>query len=245
MNLNNTSGVPLYIQLSNRLQELIQDGTYKKGEKIPSEDELGTMYSVSRVTVRKALDVLVQDGVLRRSHGLGTFVANSIFIESPYAQGSFTASCKQQGVTPSTKILHMEKVEAKDKIAADMGIKKGAHVYELRRLRLANGLASIYEIDYISCEMGDKLLSENLEDASLLAVIEKKCGMRYDGVQDMFDIAYATGETAKSLDCKEDTPLLCVYQKVYSTDKKVMYVNNQYIRSDRYKYVCNSVKGVR
>ena len=242
MYLDNKSSVPLYYQLCNHLQKLIQGGIYHTGERIPSEADLCTQYAVSRVTVRKALDVLVQDGVLTRRHGLGTFVASPVFIESPYAQGSFAASCRQQGVTPSTQILFKAETPAKEQIAADMGIENGAPIYELHRLRLANGLASIYEIDYIRTAMQPCLERENLEDISLLTVIQQKSGLQYDGVEDMIDIAYATEEIAAALDCEVNAPLLCVYQKVYASCGSVMYINCQYIRSDRYKYVCSSVK---
>ena len=80
------------------------------------------------------------------------------------------------------------------------------------------------------------------KDISLLTVIQQKSGLQYDGVEDMIDIAYATEEIAAALDCEVNAPLLCVYQKVYASCGSVMYINCQYIRSDRYKYVCSSVK---
>lgn len=242
MQLDNLSSIPLYHQLCNQLRKLIENEVYGAGRRIPSESDLSRDYSVSRVTVRKAIDILIDEGVLVRRHGLGTFVTSPVFIESPYARGSFAASCRQQGVEPSTKILFSADRPADGRISADMNLSDGAAVFEIHRLRLANGLASIYEIDYLPSEMGAYLEGVHLEDISLLAAVQEGSGLQYDGVEDMIDVENAAPEIAAALGCEVRAPLLRIYQKVMSSSGTVMYINYQYIRSDRYKYVCSSLR---
>lgn len=242
MILNKDSSLPLYQQLADLLREQIRAGVYSAGSRIPSEDELGRNHSISRVTVRKAIDLLVEDGTLIRSHGLGTFVAAPVFVESPNAQGSFAASCFQRGVTPSTRLLSKGLLPAAEEIAEDLGLAAGAPVYELHRLRLANGVASIYEIDYLCAEKHAYLSGAKLENTSLLELIRRETGRAFNGVEDRIDIAFAEEKVAASLECKPGTPLLSVYQKVFAADAGLLYINRQYIRSDLYKYVYSTVR---
>ena len=108
--LNSDIAIPLYQQLYDLLLDQIRSGVYPPGSKIPSEEELCKTYDLSRVTVRNALGRLVDDNILVKRHGKGTFVATPVFTESAYANGSFTKSCEQMGATPSTGNLPSTKV---------------------------------------------------------------------------------------------------------------------------------------
>ena len=90
--LNSDIAIPLYQQLYDLLLDQIRSGVYPPGSKIPSEEELCKTYDLSRVTVRNALGRLVDDNILVKRHGKGTFVATPVFTESAYANGSFTKS---------------------------------------------------------------------------------------------------------------------------------------------------------
>ena len=103
--LNSDIAIPLYQQLYDLLLDQIRSGVYPSGSKIPSEEELCKTYDLSRVTVRNALGRLVDDNILVKRHGKGTFVATPVFTESAYANGSFTKSCEQMGATPSTQVV--------------------------------------------------------------------------------------------------------------------------------------------
>ena len=91
--LDSRSATPLYQQLYDVLKTAIQEGVYKSGEQIPAEDRLREIYGISRVTVRKALEQLTEDGILVKRHGKGTFVSEVDYVENFESGGSFTESC--------------------------------------------------------------------------------------------------------------------------------------------------------
>lgn len=239
------SGIPLYRQMADSLRSQITSGKYTAGQKIPAEAELGECYGVSRVTVRKAIELLIREGLVKRQQGLGTYVATRVFVESPNAGGSFAASCRLRGVEPHTKLLHRELHPAGEALGADLGLAADAPVFELHRLRLAGNVACIYEVDYLAAEQHPYIASAKLEDASLLELIRRETDFVNAGVEDLIDITPADDRTAQQLECRHGTPLLSVYQKIYASNDSILYVNRQFIRSDRYKYVYSNRSAFR
>jgi GntR family transcriptional regulator len=214
-------------------------GTYWPGDKIPAESTLCARYGVSRVTVRSAIQKLVDDGVLVKSHGRGTFVAVPAFIESMDAKGSFTESCLKMNVVPNTRVISFNIVIPRKEIAECLN-SGNDNIICLKRLRLIDGIAVIFEEDYFGMEY-EFLFKENIDNVSLFSLIQKKTGIAPKKFEDYFDISAANHEHAAHLECAEGYPLLRVRQTVKTEDMKVMYFNEQFIRSDRYKYaICSS-----
>ena len=89
---------------------------YKPGDKIPSEPQLVNTYNISRVTVRNAIQQLVNDGVLIKKHGKGTFVKSAVYTEGFFSGGSFTETCLQMKATPYTHIISIDKEKADEQI---------------------------------------------------------------------------------------------------------------------------------
>lgn len=237
--IQHDSVVPLYQQLCELLREEIENGVYQVGDQIPSEDKLSSQYNLSRVTVRNALNHLVEDNILVRIHGKGTFVSTSIQVESVFAGGSFTKSCLQMGVTPRTQLLGVEELPADKNVSRHLLLAEGETILRIRRVRLVDETPVIYELDYLPMALA-ALRWEDLEHSSLLELIHSLTGKRADSFEDVIDIKYADKECAASLGCKVSTPFLWVGQTVFSEDR-IVYYNEQFIRSDRYKYSIKSV----
>ena len=133
--LNTDSYSPLYKQLMQKLRSDIQNGVYPVHSRIPSEQELCDTYQVSRVTVRKALAELTQEGLLNRHQGKGTFVKE----RTPQKQNfSVITSCstliRSQDMTPSKKILFEGLVPCSAEIAQRLGLAEGDPVLEYTRV---------------------------------------------------------------------------------------------------------------
>ena len=96
---------PIYIKIHNQLRENIEDGKWKVGEKIPAERELAGQFNVSRMTLRQAIQELVDEGILERRVGSGTFVANRKVQERMSGVTSFTDLMKSLGKVPSSTRL--------------------------------------------------------------------------------------------------------------------------------------------
>jgi DNA-binding GntR family transcriptional regulator len=108
------------------------------GERLPSERELAGRWGVARMTLRKAIERLIEEGRLERRHGSGTYTA-----QAPYARlfglSSFTEDMRQRGLTPSSKVLRLRKVRASADTASRLQIPVGEDVLRFTRLRLADG----------------------------------------------------------------------------------------------------------
>lgn len=122
--LDPQSIVPLYKQLKDLLLQEIKEGIYKANQKIPTELELSEKYQISRMTVRKALAELVEEGVLAKKQGKGTFVQEEKMTEDLSSPNSFTNLCKRNGKVPGGKTLKMHTSGGKRQRSAAVKIRK-------------------------------------------------------------------------------------------------------------------------
>lgn len=227
---------PLYHKLALELSNQIERGVYKTGDMIPSENSLTKLYGVSRVTVRKALAHLVDEEILTKRKGVGTFVSHPIFVESIAANGSFSLSCAQRGSTPSTRIISQGVQWASKKVATALDLSEGDSVFRVDRLRLVDGIPAILESDFFP-ESLSFLEHENLTIRPILDVISDGCGRVGRRHFDVFEVRYLTRSQAGILDCMASSAVLGVSQTVFDEKDEPLYFDDQLIRSDIYKYV--------
>lgn len=230
---------PLYQQLCDTLKEQIKSGLYKEGDKIPSEDQLSKLYEISRITVRNALQHLVDENVLIKKKGKGTFVATSVRVESMSAGNSFTKSCLQINAVPSTKVISQSKEPAEKKVATILDLEAEEKIICIKRLRLIDDIPAIFEVDYFH-QSFDFLLQNDFSGTPLLEVIFRNTGIKAARIEDIYEVKHATKEHVKYLKCTISTPLLRVSQTIFKEDGQKLYYNEQYICSDRYKYATRS-----
>lgn len=235
------SAVTLQEQLYNELANQIKSGKFKPGDRIPPELQLSEMYNISRVTVRNAIQQLVEENILIKKHGKGTFVKTPIHTEEVFSGGSFTDTCLRMNAKPSTNIIEC-KLREGDKNIIDKFQTSSTKFIEIKRVRLVDEVPCIIEIDYFPSEY-DFLLNNNLEQLSLLNLVSSKLGIVPTKFEDHFQISFANKEYAKLLNCTIGTPLLEVTQSVIANDDTIIYINKQYILTSKYIYVVRSSKG--
>lgn len=235
--LNTESSIPLYKQLYNLLTEQISKGLLKPGDKIPSEGQLVELYNISRVTVRAAIEMMVKEGILIKRHGKGTYVAMPIFVESK-AGGSFTKSCLQNNVVPHTEVLSVDTVSCPSEAARYLQVEEGTPVHRICRVRYTDQIPVIFEVDYFR-KSDDYILHGDFENMLMSDIIFSHTGLNVQQFEDVFDINIASKEQAKMLKCPTGTPLLTVHQIVMTTNRQILYYNEQNILTDRYKYAVN------
>jgi GntR family transcriptional regulator len=226
---------PLYKQLYQVILNDIKNGAFHPGDKLPNEDTLQEKFGVSRITVRKALQVLVEDEILIRIQGRGTFVTEGRFSETIFSSGSFTDICLRMNVTPSTHILSRELQEAKQRIAKKLLIEAGEKIIYIQRLRYLDGVPCILEYDYCPMTLSF-LLDVEIENKSMFGIIKEKLGLLPAVFEDHFEVHYATKDEAKLLECEAGAALLRVNQIISKKGSGILYYNEQLIRSDRYQY---------
>lgn len=237
----NSGPLTLQEQLYRYLRGRIANGTYQPGDRLPSENQLIAEQHVSRVTVRAALAQLVDEGIVVKRQGKGTFVKPAFYHEDNTDTGSFSEACHQLGIEPSTKVISIARSEASDDVARLLADDGGtAHeIIELTRIRLADGIPCIIEIDYLPGSF-DFLMGCDLSDASLIRLIRKHAGIAVARFDDYFYAVRASRQQSDLLDVASGTPLLKIDERCQDERGNIVYVNYQFIVTDRYVHSAKS-----
>jgi GntR family transcriptional regulator len=222
---------PKHAQLSDALAEL---STRELGPDaaIPSERELMTTYHVSRATVRRAIESLVADGLLRRIHGKGTFVARPR-LESRLHLMSFSQEMRRRGLTPSTALLGVEADIPPAEVAADLELDGDALAWRLDRVRLADGQPIALENGWYPHAALPGLDRQDL-GGSLYEVFEQSYGLGIDAAEQTLWGEAADSVTARRLDAPLHTPLLVFRRVSRAAGRPLEHVVSRY-RGDRYQ----------
>lgn len=136
--LDRTSPVPLYFQVATKLQQLIEDGDMPVGGRLENEVELADRLGVSRPTMRRAIQYLVERGMLVRKRGVGTQIVHPK-VRRPVELSSLYDDLAKSGQEPRTEIRTFERMPAPDHVAEALGVPEGTEVTWLERLRYAGG----------------------------------------------------------------------------------------------------------
>lgn len=218
---------PKHAQLRDRLAELATELGPDAG--IPSERELMARFEVSRATVRRAIEALIVDGLLRRVHGKGTFVARPR-LESRLHLASFSQDMRRRGLEPSTRLLTIESATPPTEVAAWFGEDTS---WRLDRLRLADGQPIALEHSWYSSTLLPGLDSHDL-GGSLYAILTDEYGVAIDSAEQTVWGERAKGSTADLLAAPAHTPLLVFSRFSTSLDRPVEHAVSRY-RGDRYQ----------
>ena len=231
--LEKKSQSPLYQQLMTRLKNDIMAGVYPAGARIPSEQLLCETYGVSRVTVRKAMLDLVQEGMLVRRQGKGTFVADERIQRDLQHVTSFSAACRQMGHTASARLISAELVEATSEDAEKLGVLPDSQVVEICRLRLCDDEPVMMEINRFP-ERYAFLLSEKAEES--LYVILAAHGVKPASAVHDISLGHATPLVSKHLGCNQGDALLLLDEQVLDQHGEPLHLSRQWIRGDKYTF---------
>ena len=225
--IDKSSAIPVYYQLKEEIKEKISQGVWTKGECIDSERELSENYGVSRMTVRQALGELVQEGILIREKGKGTFVCEKKVKQQDMM--SFSEIVKNAGKDLETVVLEFEVIDILDSLK---GIFKENKLYKINRLRIVDKEIVANEIVYIPVNYINGIKEEELK-YSLHKILENK-GYLVERAESSI-VAVIMDKDLKSLfKLDKDVPLLKSNSTVYDIDNKVLYVEDAIYRSDKY-----------
>ncbi|MCL6572435.1 MAG: GntR family transcriptional regulator [Bacillus sp. (in: Bacteria)] len=234
--INKNSPIPLYYQLEEYIKALIEKGELKKGEALPAEREYAEKYQISRMTVRQAFTHLVNEGYLHRLQGKGTFVAERKIEQILKRLSSFTEDMEARGLTPGSKLIQFDIIPATSQIANQLSIQVDIPVYEIKRIRLADGLPMALETNYISANLIQGL-TEAIVNQSLYAHIEGQLNLRIDTAQQVIESAIASKIEAEYLNINTGAPVMLIQQSTYLQDGTPVEFVNSVFRADRYKFI--------
>ncbi len=230
--LRTDSASPLYRQLMSRIRADIASGMYPVHSKIPSEAELGSAYQVSRVTVRKALAELTQEGLLRRMQGKGTFVCAPRLRTNLRDVTSFHEACRMMGCTPGTRVISSQVIHADEERRELLGLSDDQAV-EIIRLRTADDEPVMLEVNCFSMKY-EYLLHEDMT-GSLYHLLSRQGIEAANGVHEI-SLCHATPQQAKLLGVEIGTALLQLDQVIFDQHGAPLHTSHQVIRGDRFTF---------
>lgn len=225
----------LYVQLYEILKGKIESGEWAIDSQIPTEDELCKTYEISKATVRLAIAELARQGYLKRQQGKGTFVCKRIIPEGISMLTSFKENMLEAGINFTTKVLAQTVMMPTDDIDLKLDIHDDTHVIYIKRLRLVDNEPVLLQETYIPHYMCPSLLDEDLENDSLLELLEKKYGIKITKVKDYIGIAYLNAEEGKLLGLPESSDALLLEQLFYSGETQIQYTRS-IKRPDRFRF---------
>jgi GntR family transcriptional regulator len=227
---------PLYQQLRRALRGAIEDNRLEVDRALPPERDLATEFGVSRITVRKALDALVSEGLLTRRRGAGTFVAprHDARVEKSFsALSSFSEDMISRGRRPESAWLSRASGAVTPEESLTLGLSPGSLVYRFNRIRYADGEPMALEYSTIA---GFCLPDEMAVEASLYEALDRHSSRPARALQRLRAVLF-TGEQAKLLGVPAGSPGLFIERRGFLKDGRPMEVTQSYYRGDAYDFV--------
>ena len=221
-------------EIRDQVLELIEN--LEVGDAIPSERQLGLDLSVSRLTVRAALDELVREGYLVRRRGAGTFVA-----EPKVAKGmnitSFSEDMRQRGLTPGSRTLDFRTIPAGARLGRILHVSPSEPVMIISRLRLADRETMAIETLHVRESLVPGLTAPDLERSSFYEVLEGRFGITIVGGRQTIEPTVTNEEESEALGVPLHSPAFQFERTTNSESGEIVeYVRSIY-RGDRYKFV--------
>ena len=235
--LTRKTSSPLYQQIADQIKYQIISNQLAENEKLPCEMQLCEMFNVSRITIRKALSILSENGYLISQRGLGTFVAPK-FVErtyEPHKIMSFSQTCIQQGKKPSAQVNTIAVVSTptwiNDKLQEN---ERFTHAIHITRIRYADEFPVMIEDNYYNTSFSD-LIQKDMTGS--LFELFKEMNYFPSSCQRQINIYLANEKEAQLLDVDMGMPLLACLDIMRDQNNQFLFCGKEIINPKRYKYI--------
>lgn len=234
MKIDQSSGIPLYKQIENFIRDEIDTGKYDDGSYLPREEKLANKFGVSRNTVRQGIANLVNEGVLKRTPGKGTVLAERTITTKLSEWHSFRNEMQKKGIKLKDYFINAEFEYAPDEAYQKLKVSKDKKLFKVERLRGDRVAPFVY---FVSWFHPRTQLDEN-EDytGSLYSILEEKHSVIPAYSEEELDAIEADETIAKYLQMELHKPVLFRKRLVLDTGERPIEFNLGYYRSDKFKY---------
>lgn len=231
------TAIPLYVQIAESLHEQIVTGKLSPKERLPSERELSKQLNVSRATLRAALRVLDNKGLLVRRPGDGTYIANPKIERQADKLVPFTEGMRKRGYQVSARIIVLEQRLAEVSVASKLNIPVSSSVYYCQRLRLINQEPVVLEQFSMPVYRFPNLESYDLENRSFYEIAENEYGITIQQAQQSLEAVSATEFEAELLGIEPGAPLMLERRLAFDPDGRPVEYGNDLYRGDHFRFI--------
>lgn len=226
--------MPLWLQISMKIEQDIEDGRFSVGDLLPTEFELCDLYSVSRITIRGALARLRDLGKIKRIKGKGTVVIEERINEPLLKITGFTDEMREKGIIPSTSFAHIERCNVSGYVAELFNQKKSTYFTVIQRIRCINDVPVGCFVTYLPEDLGLPYKDDEYY-ASLYEKLENEFNIRIDFVEQTITAEIADKKTRQMLNLSAGEAVIVMKRRAYVGSKLIEYSVCKY-DSKRYEY---------
>lgn len=231
--LERTGPVPLYFQISSRLERAIREGVIPAGARLENEIAIGERLGLSRPTVRRAIQELVDKGLLVRRRGIGTQVVQAR-VSRPVELTSLNEDLTRVGHHPTTRVLSLERVPADEDEATQLNVAVGTEITRIRRVRSADGTPMAILINLLPPEFAD-ITAEDLEHRGLYEIMRSR-GITIKIANQTIGARRTHEDEHELLDIAKGSPLLTMDRVAFDHGGRVVEAGHHCYRPDLYSF---------
>lgn len=213
--------VPAYQAMHDDLKNDIKNGKYPIGEMLPTESELEKIFRVSRTTVRQAMSVLAQEGLVEIRQGRGTMVLDYKTRQDLNKVTSVTESLRRRGYTVRTKSMFIDRIAAGELLSRDLGIAPGTPVARVQRIQLADEKPVVIMKNYIPYDMVPDMEQHTGQFSALYQFLEDRYQIEIDAATDKITAKASDFTESEMLGVPTGTVLLCIRRTCFRSGKPI------------------------
>lgn len=231
---------PLYQQLMDVIIENIKNGTYKAGNKLPTETELEAIYNVSRITVRRAVKELCDKNILVKKQGKGTFVLDSSLRIRLNEIGGFHEAVEERNQTAFSELLSLEKKKASDEFSEYLNIPDTSDIIEVKRVMGHDDTVIFIDTCYLPCDRYPDIQKYLTGNFSVYKILKTIYHIKMVNSEKVIKVRKAKKDEATYLHCEEGDPVFDIFKIVYDENDTPVHVSISILNGANTSYMISS-----
>jgi GntR family transcriptional regulator len=236
MRTHSPDPTPLYAALEAQIATGIARGEFPVGSQLPTEDRLIQRFAVSRTTVRKAIQNLSDRGLVEIRRGTGTFVAQPRITQELTELTGFVEDMDALGHAATARLIDRMVVAADADAAEHLALAVGTRVMRIRRVRLANGVGMSLDETYLPLEIGEKIVTHNLEAEPIFTLLEQRYDIPLVEAEYKLEAVAADQDVAAALEVEAGSPIFLIERTSYSLGGQPVDYEKLHYRGDLIRF---------
>lgn len=228
--------MPFHAQVREALRARILDGSYLPDQQLPSEHDLTDMFSVSRITVRQALNDLSNEGLIFRVHGKGSFVSRPRATQDLSRLQSFGEAMRPLGYETASKLVSVREIKPPAAVGERLGVAAEDKVCEIRRVRFLNREPVSLDVSFFGLALGQRLAREDLAARDIFVILEKDFGLQLGHADLVVGARLADARQARLLGVIPGSALLYINRLTTDTQGLPLACEHLFHRGDAYHF---------